>query len=198
MLLPLICVPNAHQPVPSPLSYPRDPMYDFSPEQNDRAATLLTSGRACLGLSMTDAITVVAHMSRQVYVDGMVLIRESERGDASAHMMLVMQGAVVVEQQRHGRADPLIVAQLEQGDFLGEMSIIDGAPRSATCRAVGDLEVATLSREQLLRLVAKHPAVAAKLLLAVAQRMAERLRQNAQKLFLYEQLVNAANDELTP
>jgi CRP/FNR family transcriptional regulator, cyclic AMP receptor protein len=171
-------------------------MYDFSPQQAERASALLTANRACLGLAQSDALTVVAHMSRQVFVDGMVLIRENERGDSSAHMMLVMRGAVVVEQQCHGRGDPLIIARLEEGDFIGEMSIIDGAPRSATCRADGDLEVATLSREQLLRLVAKHPAIAAKLLLAVAQRMAERLRQTAQKLFLYEQLVSAANDQL--
>jgi CRP-like cAMP-binding protein len=56
------------------------------------------------------------------------------------------------------------------------MGLLDGAPRSATCTAMTDLEVAVLTRVAVLELIKDNPAVAARLMLAISKRLADRLR----------------------
>jgi CRP-like cAMP-binding protein len=79
---------------------------------------------------------------------------------------------------------------------LGEMSLLDGAPRSATCTAVTDILAAGLARRGLERLVDEHPKVAAKLLAGLAQRLAERLRSMGEQLQMYGQINNAVRQDL--
>ncbi len=65
------------------------------------------------------------------------------------------------------------IAHLGPGDVVGELSLIDGKPRSATVTATTDLEVLELDREDLLTLMRKAPPVVRKLLEALAQRVRE-------------------------
>lgn len=99
--------------------------------------------------------------------------------DIQAGTVLTRQGAsgglayVIGE----GRAEVLRgdrrLATLGPGDVVGELSLIDGEPRSATVRALTDLEVLEISAEDLNRLLRKAPSVRRKLLEALS----ERLRQ---------------------
>ena len=63
------------------------------------------------------------------------------------------------------------LALLGPGDVVGELSLIDGEPRSATVTATSDLEVLELNRADLLKLVTKAPPVMRKLLESLAQRL---------------------------
>lgn len=65
------------------------------------------------------------------------------------------------------------LARLGPGDVVGELSLLDGEPRSATVKALTDLEVLEISADDLRRLLRKAPSVTRKLLEALA----ERLRQ---------------------
>ncbi|HUY65054.1 MAG TPA: cyclic nucleotide-binding domain-containing protein [Acidimicrobiales bacterium] len=69
------------------------------------------------------------------------------------------------------------LATLGPGDVVGELSLIDGEPRSATVKAVTDMEVLEISAEDLRRLLRKAPPVVRKLLEALAERLrhADRL-----------------------
>jgi CRP-like cAMP-binding protein len=64
---------------------------------------------------------------------------------------------------------------------MGEMSRIDGAPRSAQCTALGPVLAAGLSRRGLEQLIDEAPRAAAKLMTGLAQRMADRLRALGQQ-----------------
>lgn len=165
----------------------------FSAAQIEHGVQLLSGSRARLRLDESDARSVLRYMELREYSQGELLIHEPESGAQHEEMMLVLRGCATVERQVPGRTSPAIVAQIQEGDFLGEMTLLGGDSRSATCRAIGDLEVAILSSSQLLRLINDHPKVGAKLLLAVAQRMAERLRLGTHKVFLYEQMLAAAD-----
>ena len=68
------------------------------------------------------------------------------------------------------------IAVIGAGSVLGEMAVLDGAPRSATCTAMSDVQAAGLTQRGLERMIDEHPRVGARLLAVLAQHLAERLR----------------------
>jgi CRP/FNR family transcriptional regulator, cyclic AMP receptor protein len=93
---------------------------------------------------------------------GSVMTRQ---GAAGGLAFIIITGRAEVV--RNGRR----VALLGPGDVVGELSLIDGKPRSATVTATSDLEVLVLDRADLLKLVTKAPPVMRKLLESLAQRL---------------------------
>jgi CRP/FNR family cyclic AMP-dependent transcriptional regulator len=67
--------------------------------------------------------------------------------------------------------DQAEVANLGPGDLFGEMSLLDGEPRSATVIADTDMTVTVFERREFVRLVETSPVVAMKLLAAMAARL---------------------------
>lgn len=63
------------------------------------------------------------------------------------------------------------LALLGPGDVVGELSLIDGKPRSATVTSTSDIEVLELDRADLLKLVTKAPPVMRRLLESLARRL---------------------------
>ena len=80
--------------------------------------------------------------------------------------------------------------------MIGELALLDGEPRHASCTASSNLRCAILTRQALEQLMADKPAVAAKLMLGVSLRSAVRLRENAEKLKLYVKLTQAMEQEI--
>lgn len=68
------------------------------------------------------------------------------------------------------------VAVLRAGQMFGQMSLVDGGPRSATCRAVGAAVVYELSAQALSRLGRSSAALAARLLWRISRQLAVNLR----------------------
>lgn len=95
---------------------------------------------------------------------GAVLTRQGQKGGLA--YVIARGEAEVIRGSRR-------LATLGPGDVVGELSLIDGEPRSATVRAVTDLEVLEISDGDLNRLLRKAPGVRRKLLEALS----ERLRQ---------------------
>jgi len=76
------------------------------------------------------------------------------------------------------------------------MGVIDGGARSATCTAQTEVHAGMLSRFDLERLLDEQPAVAARFVLAIAQRLGERLRSGNHKLLMMSQVNMALEQEL--
>ena len=117
---------------------------------------------------------------------GQLLIVE---GEASDWMMMLLSGTVDVIKRRIGAdaddMDPSSAARLaviKQGAVIGEMSMLDGEPRYASCCALSQVDAAVLSRAAVSHLIAQHPAVGAKLLVKLTQLLAQRLRNTSSKL----------------
>jgi CRP-like cAMP-binding protein len=118
---------------------------------------------------------------------GQVLIAED---DASDWMMLLLSGTVDVGKRKVGAdagSHPLEetttrLAVLRAGAVLGEMSMLDGEPRYASCWALGEVEAAVLTRAAVAQLITDHPAVGAKLLVKITQLLAQRLRNTSNQL----------------
>lgn len=116
------------------------------------------------------------------YQAGDILIREGEDND---HLYLVLKGKIEVLQQLDGV--DTAVAVLEPGDSLGEVSVFDPGPASATVRSVGESEVWLITRESLDRLHAASPKAAYRLLSRITTCLSKRMRD------MNDRLVDLAN-----
>ena len=161
----------------------------------DLAAQLLTAPTAMMQLSHEEARVVVSYMQPRRIEQGTTFIKE---GDArnTGFMMLVLDGEVTVETIVVSRVEPITVTVLGEGSLIGEMGLLDGEPRSASCTASTEVRCAILTRAALEQLMIDNPQVAAKFILAVSLRIAERLRDSADKLKMYAQLTQAMQQEI--
>lgn len=162
------------------------------------AAELLRSSNALIQLSEEEALTVVGYMQLRRCAEGEAIIRQGDSGGSGddGFMALVVEGEVTVETLNVSRIDAQTVNVLGPGHLMGEMSLMDGAARSATCTASTEVRCAVLNRESLEALIAEEPATAAKLLSGVALRLSRRLREADGKLQLYSQLVQTMQQEI--
>lgn len=159
------------------------------------AARLLRAPTALMQLSEAEALTVVGFMRPHRFKRGTTIIRQGEADD-TGFMVLVLDGEVTVENVIARRDDPVTLKVLGPGSLIGEMALVDGEARSASCTASTSVTCAVLTRAAVETLIAEQPATAAKLMTAVAQRLAERLRENAHKLQVYGQLVQTMQQEI--
>lgn len=105
-------------------------------------------------------------LSRRFSRDQVILLAEEE-GEA---MFVIQSGRVRVSLiSDDGRE--VILDMLEEGDFFGEMSLLDGQPRSANVVAAEDTELAMLRRPDFLLLIHRLPQIATKLLAELTRRL---------------------------
>ena len=166
---------------------------ELAPEE--LAARMLVTPTALDDLTVADAMKVVTYMRPKIIRAGTVFIREGEvqRND---YMLLVLEGDIAVENELPGHQESMVVNVIGPGHLIGEMGLLDGSPRSATCTANTDVAVAVLSRTALMRLLKDEPRVGARLLLAISTRMAQRLRETTRKLRTFAQMNKAMHEEL--
>jgi CRP-like cAMP-binding protein len=122
---------------------------------------------------------------------GMEIIREGDGGD---FMLMVLEGRVEVHKRDRWNAQQLL-ASVEAGRTLGEMSMIDGEPRFATCLAAEPTLIAVLDRENLARIIVEQPLLGAKILMELVLMLSQRLRATSSRLLglLDEQTQGAAS-----
>ena len=161
----------------------------------EEAAVLLSSAVTWMPLSVAQARLVISHMRPQYIAQGTVFIHEGDVTHTD-RMFFVVRGEVVVESIEYTRDDPMTVTVLGPGSMLGELALLDGSPRSASCTASTPLFCATLDRPGMLALLSEHPEVGARMVMAMALRMADRLRDNTVKLKRFVQLTRMLQDEL--
>ncbi len=95
------------------------------------------------------------------------LFKQGDMGDA---MYLIESGRVRIS-IRDNDDQEVTLAELAQGDFFGEMAIIDGRQRSADAKVIEDAQFAILSRESFLSFVRSNPDVALEMLSALTERL---------------------------
>jgi CRP/FNR family transcriptional regulator, cyclic AMP receptor protein len=106
-----------------------------------------------------------------------------EYGDPGDSLFLVRSGAAEVF-FRDDTGERIVLERPSAGDFFGELSLLDGGPRSASVVASEDLQVLRLDREDLDEFLKRHPTAAISLLTATGRRLrhtAERLRHTASR-----------------
>ena len=104
----------------------------------------------------------------QNFKDGEIIVRE---GDQANDMFVIRSGNVEIFKTVGGHDVRLAV--LDRGSFFGEMSVLEGQPRSATARAMGDTSLLVLRAGSLLLQIRRNPTFAFEML----QQMSRRIRE---------------------
>ena len=130
----------------------------------DFATEALGRCRLFGGMGQESLHTIARNLRARRFRRGEVLFHEGDPGDA---LFIVASGAVkVVVPSEDG--EEAILATLGRGDFLGELALLDGAPRSASAIALEATETLALPREQLRALIATEPIIRDALLASLA------------------------------
>jgi len=159
------------------------------------AAALLRTPNALAEMSDDDARCVVSYMRLAHFAPGTLLFRQGDQSNTS-YLLLLLSGDVDVHTTDADSSELVPISVLGPGHIIGEMGLLDGAPRSTSCRATSAIEAAGLSRKALELMIDEHPGVAARLLVALGKRMADRLRALGEQMQLYAQLAARQQDEI--
>lgn len=161
----------------------------------EEAALMLTRSSIVAELDIHDARVIVDAMRPMAVKAGTMIMTEGQTDDVD-YMALVLEGQVRAEGTGVGDGDEVVISVIDAGQLFGEMGLIDGSPRSATCTALTDLKLAVLTRKALRGLVEVQPAVAARLMLSISRALAERLRESNRRLRTLSQISRAMQAEL--
>lgn len=101
-----------------------------------------------------------------------------QQGDDSAFLCIVCRGRVDIVKEDLGHNDK-IIASLGPGNALGEMSLIDGEPRSASAIVHTPVELLVLTKDSYERLSEEFPRLWGKLVVRIAMVLSRRLRQTS-------------------
>jgi CRP-like cAMP-binding protein len=144
--------------------------------QSPDVAEFLRGVRLFQAFSDTDRAALARVLRERSLRKGQVLFRE---GDPGEEMFLVRRGTVVVSKAVRGLVEQ-VLTRMDPGDFFGEMSLFDGAPRSATIQADAGSDVAllVLDRASIESMIEANPRAAASFFHALVQVFIERLRNS--------------------
>jgi CRP/FNR family cyclic AMP-dependent transcriptional regulator len=144
----------------------------------DRIHGMLDSIELFEGFDRAEIRLLARFMAAYRVPMGAEIIREGDPGD---YLLLLIDGDVdVFKNDREGMRKRIAV--VGPGKTLGEMSMIDGAPRFSTCVAATSTTFGMLTREDLTRIIADQPMLGAKVLMQLVVMLSQRLRQTSDKL----------------
>lgn len=110
-----------------------------------------------------DEIAAVAGVAQDsAFAPGQIIVTQGTPGQA---FYLILSGRVEILR------DGTSLGAFGPGDFFGEMSLLDSAPRSATIRAIESTQCLMLSSWDFKALLEKHPSIAVKLLEVLSRRL---------------------------
>lgn len=144
----------------------------------DRILTIVDRIALFEDFDRTDIERLAGYMPCYRAPAGAKIIGEADEGD---FLVLLISGLVeIVKRDAAGREKS--VGTTGPGQTLGEMSMIDGQPRAASCVAADEVVFAVLDRESLSRILTDDPQLGVKVLIELVQLLSQRLRQATSQL----------------
>jgi CRP/FNR family transcriptional regulator, cyclic AMP receptor protein len=126
-------------------------------------ATWLSSVPLFAGVSAESMARLAAVAGEQEFAPGAFIVRQGQVGTG---LYLIVEGSVNVVRG----ADDVLVT-LKQGDFFGELAVIDQQPRMASVQAVESTTVLAVASWDLLALLEQDPALALNLIKGLVARV---------------------------
>jgi len=137
-------------------------------------------------LSPSEMDTLEGKLTARQIPKGTVIFKEGSPGE---ELFLITRGEVEVSIERND--SKLVLAELGESSFFGEMSLITDRPRTATITALSDTECYVLSKKEFQKMLVKEPQLMARLLLAMTEILCDRIQATNENLETYF-LINRA------
>lgn len=133
-----------------------------------------TEGTALLASVPLFASAKPAHLAE---LSSKLALRSYRRGETIFHkddpgftIYIIKSGQVKITTSSPD-GEEMILAVLTDTDFFGELSLLDGRPRSASAKAMQATECLTLHRDDLLDVISRHPELVGDILTALSERL---------------------------
>ena len=114
-----------------------------------------------------DLKQIAAVAGERLYEDGTFIAREGEAGD---ELLVIVDGEVGVVT---GGAE---IARRKRGEYVGEMAVLDGEPRSASLVARGTVRALRIGRRELETILRERPEASHAMLIVLTRRVRELSR----------------------
>ncbi|MDD5066557.1 MAG: cyclic nucleotide-binding domain-containing protein [bacterium] len=147
-------------------------------KQDEETAEILKNINIFTGLTPYERTKIAKFFRQQSYDPKARIMKE---GDAGDRMYVIKSGAVKISKQITDKEEQ-VLANLVDGDFFGEMALLDNSPRSASVYAVSKVVMLELYRASLQELLNKEPAIGVKVLYNLAKILSERIRRSGDKI----------------
>ena len=129
-------------------------------------------------LDPTERGQIAPYLQSAEFTKGETIFQE---GDDGSFACFIAEGQVDVCKQNE-MGEQVLIAILAKGRSIGEMSLIDSAPRSASVTARSDGKTLLLHADSFSKLVDTHPRIGVRLLLRIARMMSMNLRKTSAKM----------------
>jgi len=138
-----------------------------SPQHASEVRELLDGVPTFAALSRDDMLDLAGSARRRSYAKGQVIFHRDDPGE-SLHIIAKGEVRVVLSSLE---GEDMTLALLGPGDFFGELSLLDGGPRSATTIAAKATETLVIQRDRFLEWLQSRPAAATVILTALGRRL---------------------------
>jgi len=131
---------------------------------------------------IADELRLISKYMNVVEADpGEVIFKEGEKGD---YVCFVVNGSLdVIKKSETGKN--IVISTLSKGRSIGEMSVIDDSPRSATVKARTKSTLVTLSQEKLNIILEEHCSIGVKILKGISRLLSLNMRKTSSRLADY-------------
>ena len=147
----------------------------------EQICEMIADSRLFMDLDWNDIEAMANYVQCYEVSAGTIIFKE---GDPGSYMCLLVKGEVeVFKYDEQGK--PHRIVQISRGRTVGEMSIIDGEPRSATCIASQASVILLLTKDSYARMIHDKPVLAVHILSRIAKLVSQRLRGASGQLVEY-------------
>lgn len=159
------------------------PVIADDPELMGRLATMLSDSSWATSLEGPDIERLGHYLTTCSAPAGRTLFIENDPGE---FMAVILEGTVEISKAdtKNGVSQKTLT-RMGAGRAFGELSLVDGDPRSATATVIEPTVLAVLTTEAFERMIGKDKSLALKLLRNIARLMSFRLRQTSHRLVEY-------------
>jgi CRP/FNR family transcriptional regulator, cyclic AMP receptor protein len=151
------------------------------PSFQDTLCTMLKQAHGFEDLGPSELAFFAQHMKAYHVPAGEALVREGER---NSYLGVLVEGRIAVYKEDSDDKVKLLNI-IPQGKIIGEISVIDNLPYSASLIAETDVTILTMSRESFYQCINDNPAFGVRLLIDVSRLLCARLRNASNRLADY-------------
>lgn len=130
-------------------------------------------------LERADLVDLTPLFSCRQVAAGEILWRE---GDPCDYLVFIVEGRIEVKKETEFQGKQVIVGVYGRGTVVGELCILDNAPRPVTAVALEDSSLLVIDRADFIRLLEEEPELGVKLLKGMLFAVSSRLRKSFDRL----------------
>jgi CRP-like cAMP-binding protein len=148
--------------------------------RTEEVTSLLADTRLFGALDPAALSSLAERAVERSYKKGQLLVYEGDPGDS----VFVVTSGLIKVMVTSEEGEEMVLVTLRPSDTFGELSLVDGGPRSASAEALERTDVLVITRSVLLELLKEHPSVTEALLRSLGVLVRRLTEQAADLVFL--------------